>query len=181
MSEAPTIATERLALRPFDEADADSVGFYADPDVMRYIPRGPWPKEGVRDGFMRMVASRREQWRTLGMGMWAVTLRETGAVIGHCGLQPLQDSAEIEVFWLLDKPHWNAGIATEAAKAALRFGFEQATLPRIVAIAMPENIASRRVMEKAGMRFVGEATHYGLRCIKYERTRADHEKEQEGT
>jgi ribosomal-protein-alanine N-acetyltransferase len=63
------------------------------------------------------------------------------------------------------------GIGTEAASASIHFGFDRAGLARIVAIAMPENIGSRRVMEKAGMRLVGPAHHYGIDVVKYEISR----------
>ena len=169
MSDAPQIETERLILRAFEPSDAPSVMFYADPEVMRYIPRGPWKSDDVEAGFLRMVENRRVQWQSVGFGMWAVVLKQTGVVIGHCGLQRLEAGDEIEVFYLLDKPYWNQGIATEAARATLRFA-EERGLNNIVAVAMPENGASQRVMAKAGMTHVGRATHYGFELVKYAMT-----------
>lgn len=166
---APRIETERLILRAFEPSDAPSVMFYADPEVMRYIPRGAWKNDDVEAGFLRMVENRRAQWQTVGFGMWAVVLKQTGVVIGHCGLQRLESGDEIEVFYLLDKPYWNQGIATEAARAALQFAADR-DLKNIVAVAMPENGASQRVMAKAGMTHVGRATHYGFELVKYAMT-----------
>ena len=163
----PRIETERLILRAFEEDDIGDVAFFADPEVMRYIPRGAWKREEVGSIFPRMVARRREEWRNVGYGMWAVVLKKTGAVIGQCGLQRLDDGDEIEVYYLLDKPHWNKGIATEATLAALRFA-KGLGLKNIVAVAMPENGASKRVMQKSGMTHVGRAYHYGLGVVKYE-------------
>ena len=163
---APRVETERLILRAFEERDASSVMFYADPEVMRYIPRGPWKSDDVEAGFLRMIEHRRAQWRSVGFGMWAVELKQTSVVIGHCGLQRLEGGDEIEVYYLLDRPYWNQGLATEAARAVLRFAAERG-LTNIVAVAMPENGASQRVMWKAGMTRVGRAKHFGLELVKY--------------
>jgi ribosomal-protein-alanine N-acetyltransferase len=165
-NETPRIETERLILRAFEESDASSVTFYADPDVMRYIPRGPWRSDDVEAGFLRMVENRHAQWQSVGFGLWAIVLKQTGAVIGHCGLQHIEGGDEVEVFYLLDKPYWNQGIATEAARAALRFASERG-LTTVVALAYPENHASQRVMEKAGMSPAGRARHYGAELVKY--------------
>jgi len=165
-SEAPRIETERLILRPFDESDASSVMFYTDAEVMRYIPRGPWKSDDVEANFLRMLENRRTQWQKAGFGMWAVELKQTGVVIGHCGLQRIEGGDEIEVFYLLDKPYWNQGIATEATRAALRFATER-DLKNVVAFAMPENGASQRVMAKAGMTPAGRAEHYGFELVRY--------------
>jgi ribosomal-protein-alanine N-acetyltransferase len=163
----PTIETKRLRLRPFEESDADGVAFYADADVMRYIPGGARDRSLLATRFRAQVANARDQWDQNGFGLWAVVLKQPETLIGHCGLQHLPGGEEIEVFYLLDKPYWNQGIATEATKAALTFGFERAGLQRIVAIAMPANVASQRVMQKAGMLLEGPAHHYGCDCIKY--------------
>jgi RimJ/RimL family protein N-acetyltransferase len=163
----PIIETDRLRLRPFEASDAGSVGFYTDPEVMRFIPGGARDESSLETRFRDQVANALDQWGKFGFGLWAVTLKKTEKVIGHCGLQHLPGSDEIEVFYLVDKPYWNQGIGTEATNATLRFGLESAGLNRIVAIAMPENVASRRVMEKAGMQFEGAAHHYGFDCVKY--------------
>lgn len=165
----PRIETERLLLREFEPSDGHSVTFYADPEVMRYIPRGPWRSDDVEPGFLRMIAFRHAQWQSAGFGMWAIVLKQTGVVIGHCGLQRLESVDEIEVFYLLDKPYWNQGIASEAALATLRFAAEH-DLKNIVAVAMPENGASQRVMAKVGMTNVGRAQHYGFELVKYAMT-----------
>ncbi len=171
MTQPPAIETGRLQLRPFEEGDANSVGFYADPDVMRYIPGGAGDPALLDSRFRARLAKTSDQWTRHGFGMWAIVLKSSGSIIGHCGLQHLPDGDEVEVYYLLDKPFWNQGIATEATRAALAFGFERAGLERIVAIAMPENVASRRVMEKSGMRLEGAAHHYGIDCVKYALTR----------
>jgi len=134
---------------------------------MRYIPRGPWKPVDVGKIFKRMVENRRNQWRDAGFGMWAVVLKKTGTVIGHCGLQRIENGEEVEVFYLIDKPFWNQGITTEATLAALRFA-DALGLEKVVALAMPDNGASQRVMQKSGMTHVGHAHHYGFDLVKYE-------------
>src|ERR687884_170254 len=77
----------------------------------------------------------------------AVTLKDGGELLGYCGLKTLADTPDIELLYGIVEEHWGRGLVTEAARAALRFGFEEAGLDYIVAIALPENVASQRVME----------------------------------
>lgn len=106
-------------------------------------------------------------YETHGFGVSAVLRKSDGEFIGWGGLQPLEDSGEIEVGYGFDTPHWGRGYATEMAEAWLRYGFEEAGLERIVAVAVPENTASRRVMEKLGMKFEKYAEHYQNQCVRY--------------
>ena len=87
-----------------------------------------------------------------------VELRSTGEVIGITGLTHLEDGPEIEVGYRFLRRCWGYGYATEAAKASLAFGLGELGLERIVAVTRPDNRASRRVLEKCGLRFVG-TTH----------------------
>jgi ribosomal-protein-alanine N-acetyltransferase len=91
--------------------------------------------------------------RKYGFGMSGVIQKSDGKLIGWSGLQPLEDSGEIEVGYAFDKHYWGKGFATEIASAWLRYGFEQAGLRRIVAVTVPENKGSWHVMEKLGMKF----------------------------
>jgi RimJ/RimL family protein N-acetyltransferase len=90
-----------------------------------------------------------------GFSLWAVELRATGEMIGVTGLQHLGEGPEIEVGYRFLREHRGRGYATEAAGAAIRFGFDELGLDRIVAVTLPTNRASRRVMEKCGLSFVG--------------------------
>ena len=93
--------------------------------------------------------------------------KEDGRVIGTAGLQPLEDSGEIEVGYSMIKEFWGRGIGTEAARGWLEYGFNVAGLERIVAVAMVGNAASRRIMEKLGMRFEKDEMHYDELCAYY--------------
>jgi ribosomal-protein-alanine N-acetyltransferase len=96
-----------------------------------------------------------------------------GETIGSCGLQPLEIGGrdEVEVGWWLARGCWGKGLATEAARSVLRYAFERAGLARVIAIAMPENLASRRIMEKIGMRYESETEHKGFRVVLYSASR----------
>ena len=100
-------------------------------------------------------------WERHGHGLWAAEYKPSGAFIGRIGLLHREDSPEgghrVEVAWLLDRRFWGLGLATEGALASIRYGFEELGLERIISIALPQNVASRRVMEKAGLAFCGEA------------------------
>jgi ribosomal-protein-alanine N-acetyltransferase len=102
-----------------------------------------------------------------GFSLWAVELKDTGAVIGATGLQHLAEGDEIEVGYRFLREHWGRGYATEAAGAAIRFGFDELGLDRVVAVTLPTNQASRRVMEKCGLSFVGPIQVYGQTQVMY--------------
>jgi ribosomal-protein-alanine N-acetyltransferase len=103
-----------------------------------------------------------------GFGMCAVALVASGETIGAAGLQHLEDGPEIEVGYRFLKEHWGHGYATESALASIAFGFDEVGLERIVAVALESNVASRRVLEKCGLREIGLTHVYGLEHVKYE-------------
>ncbi len=136
-----------------------------DDEVMRFIPRGASPTiERTRASIERFVRHEREH----GFALWAVELKDTGALIGDAGLFLVEGlGPEVEVAYHFGKAWWGQGYATEAARACLDFGFRECGLTEIIAICYPEHAASRRVMEKAGMRFVGPARYYDIDVVKY--------------
>jgi ribosomal-protein-alanine N-acetyltransferase len=99
--------------------------------------------------------------------MWAVIHKADGKLIGRCGLCFLDKTPEVELGYLLDKSYWRRGLATEGSHASLKYGFEVIRLEKIVAIAKPENIASRRVMEKVGMKYEKDAYFYNTNVVYY--------------
>jgi RimJ/RimL family protein N-acetyltransferase len=166
------VETARLRLRPFtlDDVDAYYAAVYGDPDVMRYLPGGvPRSRERTQQ-IVEFFMHHREQ---NGFAPWAVIHKADNRLIGECGLNTVFDSRprEIEVLYALAKPYWGQGFATEGARASLRFGFEEVDLQRIIGLAMPENTASRRVMEKLGMRYEGIKKYYGMKLATYTITR----------
>jgi RimJ/RimL family protein N-acetyltransferase len=161
------IETARLRLRTWREDDlAPYARICADPEVMRYLS-GPMTREHSEQQISEFVRHGEER----GFGLWAVEEKSSGAFIGFIGLLYHEDWSEgnhrTEVGWRLDRHFWGRGLATEGAMASLRYGFEEVGLDRIISIAVPENLASRRVMEKVGMTLRGEIRFKGSDVVWY--------------
>jgi ribosomal-protein-alanine N-acetyltransferase len=108
---------------------------------------------------MEVSARSSRLWRDYGFGPWAAIEKVSGKWVGRIGLNLLADwplDDKWEVGWLLDRTYWGRGLATEGGQAGLRFGFEAAKLERIISVTVPDNIPSRRVMEKCGLTYQGE-------------------------
>src|SRR5436190_8096080 len=158
------IETERLLLRSFSADDLDAfASLNADPDVMRYI--GDGKPQGKEQTEIRLNAVL-DHWEQHGFGLFTVLEKESGEFAGFCGLKYLDTSSEIEVGYRLAKKFWGRGLATEAARASLHYGFEELALDRIVAVVQPENAASCRVIEKIGLRYERDARFYDT-DVKY--------------
>lgn len=106
-----------------------------------------------------------------GFGVCAMILKDTGEWIGTSGLQPLEETGEIEVGYNLSEKFWRQGYGYECAMAWLGYGFEKCGLERIVAVAYPENTGSWKIMEKCGMTYQTTELHYGIECVFYAITR----------
>jgi RimJ/RimL family protein N-acetyltransferase len=147
-----SVETDRLLLRPWCEDDGVELQrLFSDPAVVggRNLP--PDRVTRLADGSLR-------QWRVNGFGPWAAIDKATGTWIGKLGLDELADWPEpdrIEVGFELHRAWWGRGLATEGALAALRFGFEQHGLPRIISVTAAAHAVARRVMEKAGLTYRG--------------------------
>jgi RimJ/RimL family protein N-acetyltransferase len=165
----PIIETDRLTLRVFVPEDVDRLAeILGDPSVMRYMPGGePMPRQRIEIGLKKII----DHWHQHGFGRWAVIHNVDDRLIGWCGLEFIQEISEVEVAYLLEKLYWGKGFATEAAKASLRYGFEELKLDHIIALAFPENVASRRVMEKIGMVYEKMTHIWNLDLVQYRITR----------
>jgi RimJ/RimL family protein N-acetyltransferase len=143
------LRTERLVLRGWRKDDLEPfAALNADPEAMRYFPSllGRPESDEMVDRIRAHLAAR-------GFGLWAV---EAGGVfIGFVGLSTPSFEAHftpcVEVGWRLARAHWGQGYASEAARAAIAFGFDELHLAEIVAMTVPTNVRSRRVMERLGM------------------------------
>ena len=169
------LETERLRLRPFTMRDGPTLArLYGDDVIMRHTRHGRGLKpEAAKTEARANVTNYTDHWRRLGYGIWAVTDRPTGRLLGRCGLHHIKEVDAVEVLYLLNKTVWGRGLATEAAAAALRFGFEQAGLPRIIAVARPENGPSRKVMEKLGLTYRSTVSLWGFDLAWHEIARED--------
>jgi ribosomal-protein-alanine N-acetyltransferase len=152
------IETSRLLFRKFAPGDLnDLAAIRYDPDVMKYIGSGrPESIAEVQVVLDKLIA----HWDEHGFGRWALIDKRTGSLIGWGGLSGLENTGDMEIGYGLGKAHWGKGLATEAATALLKYGFEQLGLDRIVAVTWPGNIASQRVLAKLGMKYVRNALFY---------------------
>ena len=149
---AIALRTSQLVLRPWrDEDIADFAEMSADPVVMEYLL--PLSERGLSAD--TWVARKRAHWDEHGFGQWVVELPGEASFIGVVGLETVSYDAHftpaVEVAWRLVRAYWGRGYATEAAKAALDYGFGEVGLGEIVALTVPANQRSRRVMERLGM------------------------------
>jgi ribosomal-protein-alanine N-acetyltransferase len=147
----PELVTNRLRLRQWQDADLGPfAALNADPDVTRYFPERL--TSGRSDEFATKIraAIDREGW-----GLWAVQVVAGPSFVGFVGLNPARFNAHftpaLEVGWRLARPYWGNGYATEAAGAALSFGFAHLGVPEIVSFTAAINDRSIRVMRRLGM------------------------------
>lgn len=156
------IETPRLFLRRLEERDAERLlEIYQEPGLLEYFSVGP-PEtlEDARAAIRRHML-RYEEW---GFGLWATVLRETGELIGRCGLilQNLDWGQEIEVAYIISHEQWGKGLASEAARAIRDYGFEQLKQERLVCLVHVENERSKRVARAIGMSPERQTKYYGL-------------------
>lgn len=173
------IETPRLILRRWREEDVlPMAAINADPEVMRWIADGRPLSEADSRRFTTLVEQR---WDEEGFGLFAVEVRATGELAGFTGLAVPRFLPEVlpavEVGWRLARTFWGRGYATEAAREAVRFGFEDCGLDRLVSIAQIGNTASERVMDKLGMVVERETTTpaTGRRVRVHELTREQYD------
>lgn len=154
--------TERLRLRRLEGTDDERLhAIYGDPEAMRYVGRVGRPTAGL-DGTRRSLAALRRHEAFHGFSLWAVDERDGDPLVAIAGLAWVEGRGpEVEAAYLVRRDRWGRGYATEALREVLRIGHDELGLERIVALAYPENVASRRVMEKAGMRAEGSVEAYG--------------------
>lgn len=165
------LETERLVGEPASEAAHREIAveLFGDPRVAEWI----WPGDrgGARTPAQseEILARFARGWIDQGIGWWYLRERDRGGYVGEVGLQraTVRGTPTVEIGWTLLPHHWGRGYATEAARAALSFGFDQVGLPEIVAFTLPHNVASRRVMERLGMSFDGDVAHAGLPHVVY--------------
>ena len=158
-----TLTTPRLLLRPLtlDDVDAHHSMVGSDPAVT-------WKREArSREASAEALRGYVAHWEQHGFGVWAVIERTTDRLLGHAGLQHLEDGEEVEISYYLGKPAWGRGYATEAGQAALDHGFGPLGLRRIVAVVRPGNVGSKRVLSKLGFSYERNDSFYGIDDVEY--------------
>lgn len=153
------ITTERLLLREMRQSDYAGLSkILQDRDVM-YAYEGPFTDEETQEWLDRQLTRYRED----GFGLYAVVLKETGEMIGQCGLtwQPCKDRTVLEVGYLFQKAFWHRGYATEAAKACREYAFRVLNAGEVFSIIRDTNTASQNVAKRNGMVIVDRfVKHY---------------------
>lgn len=145
------LETDRLLLRRWKPADREPFAeMNADPRVMEFFPKCLTREES--DGFVDRTET---HFDNHGFGLFAAELKEGTKFIGFIGLHVATFHAHftpcVEIGWRLGLPYWNLGLATEGSREVIRHAFESLGLDALVSFTAPQNIASRRVMEKLGM------------------------------
>ena len=169
----PELLTRRLRMRPYTKEDADAhLRVVSDAEFRRYFP--PPPRfQPTRDSVLVGIGRFTEHWHQFGYGIWALELRDGGRLVGYCGLRHLPETGEVELLYGIDRAFWRTGLTTEAARAALRYGFERMGFDRVMAVTVPENAPSRGVMGKCGLSYEREARYFDIDCVYYAIDRAD--------
>lgn len=166
-----TLETPRLLLRPFTPADFEPLfAVIGDPVTMQFYPL-PFDKQGTLDWIERNIRRLEED----GSGLRAVVLKSNGEMIGDCGpvWQEVDGHRELEIGYHMHRDHWGHGYATEAARTAMAYGFESFPVERLISLIRPENLPSRRVAEKNGLRIDREINWKGIRHFVYAIRRDD--------
>jgi RimJ/RimL family protein N-acetyltransferase len=159
------LVTPRLRLRRFCEGDVNTYfTMCRDPEMMRFVGQG---QPLTRAQTWMQVASFMGHWQIRGYGTWAVEEADTGALIGRIGFQNPAGWPGVELTWFLDKPLWGRGFATEAARAALKHGFNDYGFDKVVGLVHPDNFPSARVAVRLGGERTDTITIDALRMQVY--------------
>jgi ribosomal-protein-alanine N-acetyltransferase len=161
------IETPRLQLRLFTPDDLDDLALiFADPLVVKYLlPSRAATREETRNALESIL----RHWQRHGYGRWAVIHRASGKLIGYGGLRCFDETPEL--VYLLARPYWGSGLATELARVCLEYGFVRRGFERIIALTRPDNRASRRVMEKVGLSYELDANFFNVDVVLYSMSR----------
>jgi [ribosomal protein S5]-alanine N-acetyltransferase len=171
------IKTKRLVLRNLTRQDLDAyAALYLEADVLRSLFDAP----GSQAESVKELEAVLDSYGRYGFGLWAMIHKNTGLLIGRCGLrfQTIANHEEVVLSCALLSPYWGQGLATEAAGAVVQYGFDHLHLPRLIGLVQPQSQASIRVALKAGMVFVealeinGYVVH--LYMVVAENSRTDH-------
>lgn len=155
------IETERLILRPFTLDDIEATyQMNLNPEISRYTHDGGVKTREEIEHLIRTTTLK--DYETHGFGRFAVDYKPEGRFIGFCGLKYLDDFKEVDIGYRFVQDLWGRGIATEAGKACMEFGFKDLKLDKIIGLVLPDNLGSVRVLQKLGLHFVKEDEDEGM-------------------
>jgi RimJ/RimL family protein N-acetyltransferase len=162
------IETERLLLRQFEPGEGQLIfTLNEDPEITRYTGDPVRDLAHAEEVLNEVILP---QYNLYNHGRWAVLTKPDMEFIGWCGLKYRPELDEIDLGYRFMKSAWGKGYATEAAMASIKYGFEQLGMRKIVGRAMPGNLGSIKVLEKCGMKFIGEEIVDGHPALTYELT-----------
>jgi [ribosomal protein S5]-alanine N-acetyltransferase len=169
-----TFEAGRLRYEPVASEHRDELSaMMRDPRVMRTL----WPSAALpsEDQIRASLQAKIVHWERHGFGLWVLRERVSGDFVGRGGLQYTDTLGRraVEAAWAVVPDRWNRGFATELARTSLEVGFNDLGLSEVIAFTLPDNLASRRVMEKTGFVYDGEISHAGLPHVLYRRRRND--------
>ena len=161
----PKIESKRLLFRAYSPQDLESfLSILNNRNNLRYLPsKDPWHSSKVE----KWLLSSQRHWLEEGYGWWILEHKLDAKAIGWCGLRKLEGISEVEVLYLLAEAYWGQGLATEATKLSIEYGFNRAGMEEIVGLVLDGNIASSKVLEKSGLCFEERAEYFSLDCLKY--------------
>jgi ribosomal-protein-alanine N-acetyltransferase len=165
--------TERLLLRRLTLDDADAIfAVIGDPVAMQY-----YTQTFTRDDAVQWIERNMRRYENDGYGLLAMVLKSTGEVIGDCGIakQDVEGAPLLEVGYHLRRDQWGHGYATEAARASMEYAFRELGAEQVVSLIRPENVPSRNVAERNGMRVEREVVHTGTQHLLYVQSRVEFE------
>ena len=157
----PVLPTPRLILRALRLADLDDLYEYAsDPEIDHHVPWEHYKNiEEARENLHEFL----EEYEKDGLGAWGIEHRADKKLIGIINTSlPHRINRRVELGYTISCAYWGQGLATEAVKEVIKFGFEKMELVRMEAVVLPDNPASARVLEKAGMQFEGLLHNYQI-------------------
>jgi ribosomal-protein-alanine N-acetyltransferase len=169
----PILETPRLALRELSTGDLDFVaGMLGNPEVSRYYER-----RFSREDAAAWIDRQLERYRRDGHGLWLVRERATGAPVGQVGLamQDVDGGRRAEIGWLLDRPFWGRGYATEAGSATRDAAFRRWGYDGVISLIRPENQPSQRVAQRVGLAPGKRVEFHGFTHIVFALARPDGE------
>jgi RimJ/RimL family protein N-acetyltransferase len=159
-----TLETDRLIMRMFREEDFEAYfRLCSDPEVMRFLGG----KTFDRIEAWRNMASALGHWQLRGYGAWAVEEKASGAFAGRIGFINPEGWPGFELGWTLAREFWGRGYATEGARRALAYGFEELGRAHVISLINPDNKASIRVAERLGERVEGTTELFGTELMIY--------------
>jgi RimJ/RimL family protein N-acetyltransferase len=146
------------------ETDFDALHLiFSDANVMAAFDHAPFTREQMQRWLQRNLDHQDE----FGYGLFSVIFKETGELIGDCGLEQMEDQGAAELGYDFRSDFWNRGYATEGASAVRDYAFRVLHLPQLISLIRVGNVASKRVAEKIGMTLAEEITRYDTRYWKY--------------